>query len=212
MRGKRPVGSQAAPTHAEHPRVCGENSWPKKSSSSRKGTSPRMRGKPSCLILLRASQSEHPRVCGENSALLSVASSKPGTSPRMRGKRPVHQHGRRCVRNIPAYAGKTPDDGCAARETAEHPRVCGENSAAWAAVMTSCGTSPRMRGKHQGVRGVAKGGRNIPAYAGKTIINIACDNPDEEHPRVCGENRYLPRRFQVGIGTSPRMRGKRKAW
>ena len=131
---------------------------------------------------------EHPRVCGENGVLGGDCVANCGTSPRMRGKLLGVMVGHFSSRNIPAYAGKTPDDGCAARETAEHPRVCGENSAAWAAVMTSCGTSPRMRGKHQGVRGVAKGGRNIPAYAGKTIINIACDNPDEEHPRVCGEN------------------------
>ena len=51
-------------------------------------------------------------------------------------------------------------------------------------------------------------GRNIPAYAGKTINvspnGLGCG----EHPRVCGENMRLACEVCEARGTSPRMRGK----
>ena len=70
----------------EHPRVCGENVWPEAKNMLNKGTSPRMRGKPTGLtgsinrtrnIPAYAGKTiaapvperldmEHPRVCGEN--------------------------------------------------------------------------------------------------------------------------------------------------
>ena len=53
-------------------------------------------------------------------------------------------------------------------------------------------------------------GRNIPAYAGKPGW-LGCRHAGvSEHPRVCGEN-YHAMEYDGGrIGTSPRMRGKRK--
>ena len=71
-------------------------------------------------------------------------------------------------RNIPAYAGKTSENRSSTTNNAEHPRVCGENVAAYLPLTYQGGTSPRMRGKRAAYK---KGGtidRNIPAYAGKT--------------------------------------------
>ena len=50
--------------------------------------------------------------------------------------------------------------------------------------------------------------RNIPAYAGKTASGAVGGGGDEEHPRVCGENRNDVKNFTLFSGTSPRMRGK----
>ena len=47
----------------------------------------------------------------------------------MRGKPNLHRAGKFGGRNIPAYAGKTPTTAEVAGAIAEHPRVCGENSA-----------------------------------------------------------------------------------
>ena len=52
--------------------------------------------------------------------------------------------------------------------------------------------------------------RNIPAYAGKTFINLKRNGIWEEHPRVCGENGNGDLGSLVKRGTSPRMRGKRR--
>ena len=70
------------------------------------------------------------------------------------------------------------------------------------------GTSPRMRGKRTLPVLRAKWHRNIPAYAGKTIIPYLGRVKNSEHPRVCGENCLLMRLFLSLGGTSPRMRGK----
>ena len=94
----------------------------------------------------------------------------------------------------------------------EHPRVCGENAL--------------------GVAGKLGAGRNIPAYAGKTlslldqlhhgfgtsprmrgkpIIGLWRWNHGVEHPRVCGENIWAAPASWIEPGTSPRMRGKLSA-
>ena len=126
----------------------------------------------------------------------------------MRGKHQSRVRGGTGKRNIPAYAGKTTTAGMVSMPAAEHPRVCGENVIPTSERPELMGTSPRMRGKPDDdvIEAVQK--RNIPAYAGKTIVLRLGRRPAPEHPRVCGENlpRYRPR--GVPAGTSPRMRGK----
>ena len=90
----------------EHPRACGENTFPIIYWLAVAGTSPRMRGKPELhekgVILQRnipahagkthsschgfTDRSEHPRACGENTHRRMLLLSIGGTSPRMRGK------------------------------------------------------------------------------------------------------------------------------
>ena len=50
--------------------------------------------------------------------------------------------------------------------------------------------------------------RNIPAYAGKTIMQFEQLKQTTEHPRVCGENMGHYGDPTTSTGTSPRMRGK----
>ena len=50
-------------------------------------------------------------------------------------------------RNIPAHAGKTTITQLFAKDIKEHPRACGENLLVLVILVTSAGTSPRMRGK-----------------------------------------------------------------
>ena len=122
-----PAGDQK-----EHPRVCGENFFDEIGDFLDGGTSPRMRGKhlPSaskawiprnipayagktsgtvyCAVL----PAEHPRVCGENDTRTRPGYQRGGTSPRMRGKHDAFLDEKYWVRNIPAYAGKTPSSRC----------------------------------------------------------------------------------------------------
>ena len=74
------------------------------------------------------------------------------------------------------------------------------------------GSSPRMRGKPDGVE-VALGERGlIPAHAGKTQSVLGRDSYSPAHPRACGENSVsLPAVFHQS-GSSPRMRGKQGLW
>ena len=86
----------------------------------------------------------------------------------MRGKRVPDINELSHMRNIPAYAGKTPGRGLNHNQSAEHPRVCGENHQQAHTDLTYAGTSPRMRGKLVRLPCQLSAMRNIPAYAGKT--------------------------------------------
>ena len=66
-----------------------------------------------------------------------------------------------------------------------------------------------MRGKPRSVWPMVTTGGNIPAYAGKTPEYAVIRKMYSEHPRVCGENLTAGHGFQIQVGTSPRMRGKR---
>ena len=127
---------------AEHPRVCGKTDF----------THPHKGGK-----------AEHPRVCGENGY---------GKNRVQPGRGKLFAGPARCgsERNIPAYAGKTMRSFRRWGTLWEHPRVCGENISTGVTTTPSCGTSPRMRGKHVNIILAIQPNRNIPAYAGKTAV------------------------------------------
>ena len=110
--------------------------------------------------------------------------------------------------NIPAYAGKTGTPVFTTILVREHPRVCGENNLESIQQKSVRGTSPRMRGKRRGVVAPFSRKRNIPAYAGKTLLTTGPAHFPWEHPRVCGENSYFYSTSCPHQGTSPRMRGK----
>ncbi len=90
----------------DHPRGCGENHSSDRTLSARRGSPPRMRGKPRynvgiyvgqgitpadagktrCWAASRVSLRDHPRGCGENTNPAFQSSIRKGSPPRMRGK------------------------------------------------------------------------------------------------------------------------------
>ena len=70
------------------------------------------------------------------------------------------------------------------------------------------GTSPRTRGKRLVLNPVPVILRNIPAYAGKTLVWLRSQLGEQEHPRVRGENSTPHGYVPILGGTSPRTRGK----
>ena len=110
-----------------HPRVCGENVFTKSHAEDQRGSSPRVRGKPSIRLtssftrgLIPACAGKtpawtahprhcraHPRVCGENRKRFTVKQVFTGSSPRVRGKRFGGESITFMGRLIPACAGKT---------------------------------------------------------------------------------------------------------
>ena|GEM_PF-2003101 len=115
---------------------------------------------------------EHPRVRGENPPINLACTQPKGTSPRARGKRGQYGKKPSPLRNIPACAGKTRIASMASARPEEHPRVRGENGLASCRLMRVRGTSPRARGKPQHDDRLQEGYRNIPACAGKTLIDV----------------------------------------
>ena len=133
---------------------------------------------------------EHPRARGENHSSQLMACHVTGTSPRTRGKPFVTVDGVPRNRNIPAHAGKTGCTILARMLCGEHPRARGENPHSLSMRGTTCGTSPRTRGKRSAAGIGGAGNRNIPAHAGKTEMRFYRREDDREHPRARGENSY----------------------
>ena len=71
------------------------------------------------------------------------------------------------------------------------------------------GSSPLTRGKRERLRGGFRGGRLIPAHAGKTRYRPRHRPPGPAHPRSRGENTHPHLGVVGGRGSSPLTRGKR---
>ena len=91
---------------------------------------------------------------------------------------------------IPAHAGNTGRISPRTWMNGDHPRACGEHLPSSRLTLTCMGSSPRMRGTPQLVRGHG-------AHA-------------VDHPRACGEHSNKPIIAAEPAGSSPRMRGTRR--
>ena len=132
-----------------------------------------------------------------------------GSSPRVRGKRSRTSSNVDMVGLIPARAGKTPTEYADARASSAHPRACGENNPGAATTPPLPGSSPRVRGKLKGSSPLSRGIGLIPARAGKTRRGFGRRPGRRAHPRACGENPRVCGENISGVGSSPRVRGKR---
>ena len=132
-----------------------------------------------------------------------------GSPPRMRGKPLRTPHLCKSVRITPAHAGKTALYCASSMSASDHPRACGENWKRALTLSATSGSPPRMRGKRKEVSHGRKGIRITPAHAGKTRTFASSPLSQPDHPRACGENARKLFRERLGLGSPPRMRGKR---
>ena len=109
---------------------------------------------------------------------------------------------------IPAHAGKTIRDRGRLGLRRAHPRSRGENSHVIRMSPSAFGSSPLTRGKRGGGRRSRRGGRLIPAHAGKTAPGIVFRWSGWAHPRSRGENASSWKRAAKTPGSSPLTRGK----
>ena len=200
---------QAPPVH---PRVCGELTVAQAGHFERVGSSPRVRGTPwasafnlpawrfipACAGNSRISSgiaptlSVHPRVCGELWATRLQAPAAGGSSPRVRGTRAR----RRPRRSAPPV----------------HPRVCGELREQAHVHLFVGRFIPACAGNSQvGLHRQRRHRRFIPACAGNSVRATTPHSPTPVHPRVCGELDGVKRRKRDLHGSSPRVRGTRRA-
>ena len=147
-------------------------------------------------------------MCGENTSTTSPLSREKGSPPRVRGKQAVEVMLIERVRITPACAGKTLIQLHRPRAVQDHPRVCGENLLT---LLFSCGTAgspPRVRGKQSKYASTPRRCRITPACAGKTKFADMVIVPEQDHPRVCGENMRWSSSQSACSGSPPRVRGK----
>ena len=151
----------------DHPRICGEKSFPVLAASLPMGSPPRMRGKAWIAVKLGCGPKDHPRVCGEKLYAMKPARAGKGSPPRMRGKELQVLVRYFCRGITPAYAGKSSFFWLSPLSARDHPRVCGEKWRRLSGLVTPHGITP--------------------AYAGKSRFCYCSSRWNWDHPRVCGE-------------------------
>src|SRR5690606_18234801 len=110
--------------------------------------------------------------------------------------------------SIPARAGERLISLSAIAGFVVHPRACGGELGGCESAPTTCGPSPRVRG-----RGFADGpdrilARSIPARAGERNTGTIGTNVRGVHPRACGGELEEESGPLASQGPSPRVRGR----
>ena len=197
-------------------------------TSSAPGSSPRVRGRlrgtaagvlGGGLIPASAGQTDggtrtrtqpgaHPRECGADRPLYFSSTAIRGSSPRVRGRQQFHGSREVLARLIPASAGQT----CHASKTRQaggaHPRECGADAARESGVTWDQGSSPRVRGRRRYRNYGFHWHGLIPASAGQTAATIRDASAPSAHPRECGADPGVQSWGCMGVGSSPRVRGR----
>ena len=157
------------------------------------------------------STSDHPRGCGEHHIAQALDELAGGSSPRMRGALHDQRQCVKCPRIIPADAGSTAPTASRHNRARDHPRGCGEHGKAYRQSVFEVGSSPRMRGALVTAGLLLLVLWIIPADAGSTSSSLMIHLLYPDHPRGCGE--HLRRTLHINKlrGSSPRMRGARRA-
>ena len=151
---------------------------------------------------------DHPRMCGEKFTRFVLQKTPYGSPPRMRGKVCVVAHDVRFKGITPACAGKRFSTPSIPQTREDHPRTCGEKSAAICVELGFMGSPPRMRGKGLLAPFILADAGITPAHAGKSPLEQAAAENDGDHPRACGEKCALVWLARFRPGSPPHVRGK----
>ena len=151
---------------------------------------------------------DHPRRCGENNQQRIESIAAEGSPPQVRGKTTVAVATAAAARITPAGAGKTRRKALACILRQDHPRRCGENHTTLRTAGCRTGSPPQVRGKLDSNEPAAGLTGITPAGAGKTTRYIKQPDCRKDHPRRCGENRFVYRLVVHSSGSPPQVRGK----
>ena len=85
--------------------------------------------------------------------------------------------------------------------------MCGEQVTSQDSGKYMAGSPPRVRGTAVWLTGFISFIRITPACAGNSVTVCDCQGLEEDHPRVCGEQRGISMLMGSGRGSPPRVRG-----
>ena len=172
------------------------------------GITPAYAGKSRTSLKTCTKTTDHPRLCGEKLSCQLLQCFVVGSPPPMRGKVKATPPHRNEPRITPAYAGKSCTGDRPLALAQDHPRLCGEKQLYRIPLISHMGSPPPMRGKGHDTSGSLSCRGITPAYAGKSNFDVSEINPDEDHPRLCGEKLALVCPLEHAEGSPPPMRGK----
>ena len=146
-------------------------------------------------------------MCGEQIHQQKMIMTREGSPPRVRGTGPFRQFSGHKIRITPACAGNRSHARPFFYVNRDHPRVCGEQYHKVHVGWCGQGSPPRVRGTVGALAGDLQAQGITPACAGN---RDAADQPQrgqQDHPRVCGEQKILLHRQHLLLGSPPRVRG-----
>ena len=172
------------------------------------GPSPRVWGKPSdlsCSITSKRTiptrvgetslarkapsyRTDHPHVCVGNIEDRSVPDCDSGPSPRVWGKQTTPHWGTVYIRTIPTRGGETSVMLFLHVYQTDHPHAWGGNINSYVNDRVRYGPSPRVCGKHHGLRYAWRLYRTIPTRVGETLYRVVPSRLPADHPHACGGN------------------------
>ena len=172
------------------------------------GITPACAGKRKNISMRRLGTGDHPRMRGEKHAELVPRLEARGSPPHARGKGFLVLSKKFLTRITPACAGKSPAPAAGCRRAGDHPRMRGEKLEVSGVGAVKVGSPPHARGKvvlHD-ARPVERG--ITPAYAGKSLRQLAECAAVWDHPRIRGEKQALLGRRRADGGITPAYAGK----
>ena len=172
------------------------------------GITPAYAGKSWQIIRRLKNWQDHPRLCGEKRKSSRCRSSCAGSPPPMRGKDPSGSAGRKAAGITPAYAGKSTQIFGNCFFDQDHPRLCGEKSAYHGWQKAALGSPPPMRGKGASWKCLIDCKGITPAYAGKSLSNLALVGIASGSPPPMRGKVAVSSSSRVMIGITPAYAGK----
>ena len=172
----------------DHPRVCGEEQGSLQGAAFDLGSPPRVRGREAAEQIQGNWIRITPACAGKSRC--PFWGSQSGSPPRVRGRVILHVQHLLDKRITPACAGKSGNLIVDGVYTEDHPRVCGEEGTCNPDSPQHWGSPPRVRGRERLSYPTAVLAGITPACAGKRVPRPARRVPDQDHPRVCGEEDY----------------------
>ena len=153
----------------------------------------------------------HPRIRGEDSSVKLIFHRDPGSPPHTRGRCENEPELKLLFGFTPAYAGKIKAGLDDERMSEVHPRIRGEDPVFIRREVVGVGSPPHTRGRSLAILFTiatlgspphTRGRLNIcarpplkprftPAYAGKILDFVLNASPNQVHPRIRGEDRFM---------------------
>ena len=138
--------------------------------------------------MLRLTDWDHPRLRGNNGIAMNARHRMAGSPPLAREQPVLHTQPLTRGRITPACAGTTEYGRKCCQECWDHPRLRGNNGAAFCIQSRQTGSPPLAREQLKDMPTGKKPKRITPACAGTTNTVMNTSRGIEDHPRLRGNN------------------------
>ena len=192
----------------KHPRLRGEDSAKRSSTTASFETPPLTRGRRTLRDPEAARFGNTPAYAGKT-MLERTKSAHARKHPRLRGEDHGKAVGKGRPRETPPLTrGRPYDAPPSTRRVRKHPRLRGEDVIKVDRALALVETPPLTRGRQARRRDDPEDRGNTPAYAGKTRRGIPLIAHLWKHPRLRGEDQAVHIRRRMRMETPPLTRGR----